>query len=70
MPANARDFLIPNGADWLVHTLFRDLRRPWFCGDDAYSGKKLERRRELEKTSGRFARPCPIGDEFLIRHTR
>jgi REP element-mobilizing transposase RayT len=46
MPAYARNLLIPNGADCLVHTISRCVRRAWLCGDDPYSGKNFDHRRE------------------------
>ena len=42
----ARNLLIPNGADCLVHTISRCVRRAWLCGDDPYSGKNFDHRRE------------------------
>ena len=46
MPAHARKHLIPNGADCLVHTISRCVRRAWLCGLDPYSGKNFDHRRE------------------------
>jgi REP element-mobilizing transposase RayT len=46
MPAYARKDLISKGADCLVHTISRCVRRAWLCGDDTYSGKNFDHRRE------------------------
>ena len=46
MPAYARNLLIPNGADCLVHTISRCVRRAWLCGEDPYSGRNFDHRRE------------------------
>ena len=46
MTAYARELLIPNGADYLVHTISRCDRRTWLCGNDPYSGKNSDHRRE------------------------
>jgi hypothetical protein len=45
MPAYARNLLIPNGSDCLVHTISRCVRRAWLCADDPYSGKNFDHRR-------------------------
>lgn len=41
-----RKLLIPSGADCLVHTISRCVRRAWLCGEDPYSGKNFDHRRE------------------------
>jgi hypothetical protein len=45
--------LIPNGADCLVHTICRCVRRAWLCGDDPYSGKNFDHRREWVRESAK-----------------
>ena len=46
MPAYARKYLITQGADCLVHAVSRCVRRSWLCGNDPYSGKNFDHRRE------------------------
>ena len=60
MPAYARKDLIAQGADCLVHAVSRCVRRSWLCGDDPYSGKNFDHRREwvrerAKKLVGHFA---------------
>ena len=60
MPAYARKDLIAAGADCLVHTISRCVRRAWLCGDDPYTGKNFDHRREwvrerVKQLVGHFA---------------
>ena len=46
MPSYARKYLIPDGADCVVHAVSRCVRRAMLCGHDAHDGRSYEHRRE------------------------
>ncbi len=46
MPSFARKYLLPESGDFMVHAISRCVRRSWLCGEDSYTGKNFDHRRQ------------------------